>query len=131
MRIIPITSDALGTEPSASPYQSGGTGPHAIVAGSNGYIYVANWVGTSAGNITAFLLNTTGPTLTMQSNAVATGYVPYGMVKDSTGDFVLVVNNQGSPYFNAYTFDSATTGKLDSSLTGSTGIGPVAIVAVP
>ena len=107
------------------------TGPHAIVAGSNGYIYVANWVGTSAGNITAFLLNTTGPTLTMQSNAVATGYVPYGMVKDSTGDFVLVVNNQGSPYFNAYTFDSATTGKLDSSLTGSTGIGPVAIVAVP
>jgi hypothetical protein len=131
LRIIPITSDALGTEPSASPYQSGGTGPHAIVAGSNGYIYVANWVGTSAGNITAFLLNTTGPTLTMQSNAVATGYVPYGMVKDSTGDFVLVVNNQGSPYFNAYTFDSATTGKLDSSLTGSTGIGPVAIVAVP
>jgi len=131
LRIIPIASDVLGTEPSASPYQSGGTGPHAILAGSNGYVYVANWVGTSAGNVTAFLLNTTGSTLTLQSNAVATGYLPYGMVKDSTGDFVLVVNYQGSPYFNAYTFDSVTTGKLDSLLTGSTGDGPIAIVAVP
>jgi hypothetical protein len=131
LRIIPIASDVLGTEPSASPYASGGTGPHAILAVSNGYVYVANWIGTSSGNVTAFLLNTSTPSLTLQSNAVDTGTEPYGIAQDSTSDFVLVVNNQGSPYFNAFTFDSTITGKLDSSVTDSTGTGPIAIVAVP
>jgi hypothetical protein len=132
LRIIPIASDVLGTEPSASPYASGGTGPHAILAASNGYVYVANWVGTSAGNITAFLLNASTPSLTLQSNAVATGTEPYGMAEDSTSEIVMTVNNQGSPYFNAFTFDATTTGLLDSSLTStSTGTGPIAIVAVP
>jgi 6-phosphogluconolactonase (cycloisomerase 2 family) len=135
LRIIPIASDVLGTEPTASstyPYASGGTGPHAILAASNGYVYVANWVGTSSGNVTAFLLNASTPSLTLQSNPVATGTEPYGIAEDNTSDFLLVVNNQGSPYFNAFTFDAATTGLLDSSLTStSTGTGPVAIVAVP
>ncbi|MGP8225668.1 MAG: hypothetical protein ACLQGT_05890 [Terracidiphilus sp.] len=132
LRIIPIASDKLGTEPTASPYASGGTGPHSILATSNGYVYVANWVGTSAGNITAFLVNSTGPSLTLQSNTVATGTEPYGMAEDSTDTFVMTVNNQGSPYFNAFTFDATTTGQLDSSLTStSTGTGPIAIVAVP
>jgi 6-phosphogluconolactonase (cycloisomerase 2 family) len=132
LRIIPIASDVLGTEPTASPYASGGTGPHSILAASNGYVYVANWVGTSAGNVTAFLLNASTPSLTLQSNPVATGTEPYGIAEDSTSDFLLVVNNQGSPYFNAFTFDATTTGLLDSSLTStSTGTGPIAIVAVP
>ncbi len=132
LRIIPIASDVLGTEPTASPYASGGTGPHAILATSSGYVYVANWVGTSAGNITAFQVVTPGPSLTLQSNTAATGIEPYGIAEDSTGDFVMVVNNQGNPYFNAFTFDATTTGQLDSSLTStSTGTGPIAIVAVP
>jgi 6-phosphogluconolactonase (cycloisomerase 2 family) len=135
LRIIPIASDVLGAEPAASstyPYPSGGTGPHAILATSNGYVYVANWVGTSAGNVTAFLVTSTGSSLTLQSNAVATGTEPYGIAEDKTGDFVMVVNNQGSPNFNAFTFDATTTGLLDSSLAStSTGTGPIAIVAVP
>jgi 6-phosphogluconolactonase (cycloisomerase 2 family) len=135
LRIIPIASDVLGTEPTASstyPYPSGGTGPHSILAASNGYVYVANWVGTSAGNVTAFLLNASTPSLTLQSNPVATGTEPYGIAEDSSNDFLLVVNNQGSPYLSAFTFDATTTGLLDSSLTStSTGTGPVAIVAVP
>jgi 6-phosphogluconolactonase (cycloisomerase 2 family) len=135
LRIIPIASDVLGTEPAASstyPYPSGGTGPHAILATSNGYVYVANWVGTSSGNVTAFLLNASTPSLTLQSNAVATGTEPYSLAEDSTGNFVMTVNNQGSPNFNAFTFDATTTGLLDSSLTStSTGTGPIAIVAVP
>jgi hypothetical protein len=131
LRIIPIASDVLGTEPSASPYASGGTGPHAILAASNGYVYVANWIGTSSGNVTAFLLNAATPSLTLQSSPMATGIEPYSMAEDSTSDFVMTVNNQGSPYFNAFTFDATTTGLLDSSATGSTGTGPIAIVAVP
>jgi 6-phosphogluconolactonase (cycloisomerase 2 family) len=131
LRILPITSDVPGSEPTASPYPSGGTGPHSILAATNGYVYVANWVGTSFGNITPFLLNASGPTLTLQSNSPATGVQPYGVVEDSSDSFVLAVSYQGNPEFNAFTFDATTTGQLDSSLTGSTGANPIAIVAVP
>jgi uncharacterized protein (DUF2141 family) len=82
--------------------------------------------------VTAFLLNASTPSLTLQSNPVATGTEPYGIAKDSTSNFLLVVNNQGSPDFSAFTFDATTAGLLDSSLTSSsTGTGPIAIVAVP
>jgi len=52
LRMIPISADVPGTEPTTSPYPSGGTGPHAILASTNGYVYVANWQGASTGNIT-------------------------------------------------------------------------------
>jgi hypothetical protein len=131
LRIIPISSDVPGNEPSASPYPSGGTSPHAILPLSTGYVYVANWEGTSAGNITGFLV-ASGPTLTVQSNTVATGTEPYSMTKDSTGNFVLAVSSLGSPTFDAYTFDTTTTGQLDTAITSSsTGTGPMAIVATP
>jgi 6-phosphogluconolactonase (cycloisomerase 2 family) len=131
LRIIPINSHVVGSD-SSGPYQSGGTGPHSILAAPNGYVYVANWVGSGTGNITAFLLNTSsGPSLSVQSNAVATGAEPYGLVEDSTDSYVLAVSNGGSPLFDAYTFDANTTGQLDLSFTGSTGSSPIAIVAVP
>jgi DNA-binding beta-propeller fold protein YncE len=116
-----------------TPYASGGTNPHAILTSSNGYVYVANWEGNSSdGNITAFLLNASTPSLTLQSNTVSTGVEPYGMAVDSTGKFVLVVNNQGSSPLSAFTFDATTTGQLDPySLSGSLGPNPIAIVAAP
>lgn len=135
LRIIPIASDVLGTEPAASstyPYPSGGTGPHAILADSNGYVYVANEVGTGAGNVTAFLVNASTPSLTVQSSPAATGDVTTGMALDNTGDFVIVTNSQGTSPVDVYTFDSSTAGLLDAaSLTGSAVSNPVAIVAVP
>ena len=136
LRIIPISSDNLGTEPTVTstyPYPSGGTGPHAILADSNGYVYVANSVGTGNGNITGFLLNTsTPPSLTLQTNSAATGEDPLAMALDSSGDFVFVVNNLGSVPLDAYTFDASTAGGLDPfTITGTVGASPVAIVAVP
>jgi hypothetical protein len=132
LRMIPIASDVPGTEPSTSPYPSGGTGPHAILANSNGYVYVANYGGTGAGNVTAFLVNASIPSLTVQSSPAVTGDEPLGMAVDNTGDFVIVINSQGTSPVDAYTFDATTTGLLDAvSLTGSAGSNPVAIVAVP
>jgi len=132
LSIIPITSDVPGNEPSASPYPSGGTGPDAILATANGYVYAANVVGsgTATGDITAFLLNASASSLTQQSNPVATGPQPVGMVEDSSDTFVLVVNAGGNPEFDAYTFDATTAGQLDGPQTASTGTGPIAIVAV-
>jgi 6-phosphogluconolactonase (cycloisomerase 2 family) len=136
LRIIPIASDVLGTEPSTSttyPYPSGGDGPHAILADSNGYVYVANTAGISSnGNITSFLLVAATPALTLQSTSAAAGVDPLAMALDSSGDFVFVANNLGSVPLDAYTFDASTTGKLDPfTISGTVGASPVAIVAVP
>ena len=127
LRMLPVASDVPGNE--IAHYPSGGTGPHGIVAASNGYVYVANWVGTSAGNIATFQLNASTPSLTLQGNN-ATGTEPYGIAEDKNHSYVMTVNNQGSPTFNAFTFDAATAGQLDASITGSTGTSPLAIVAV-
>ncbi len=130
LRIISITGGVPTSEPSASPYPSGGTGPHAILPSSNGYVYVANWQSAQTGNITAFLLGS-GPSLTVQTNTVATGVEPSGIIEDPKSNYVLAVSNQGSTTFDAYTFDATTTGQLDTAISSSTGTGPVAIVAVP
>jgi 6-phosphogluconolactonase (cycloisomerase 2 family) len=121
---------------SNSPYPSGGTGPYAILsqASTGDYVYVANWETSSTGNVTAFQLNSSTPTLTALANTAATGTEPKGLAEDSTGSYVLAVSSAGSNYFNAYTFDATTTGQLDSvsSLSlNSTGSTPIAIVAVP
>ena len=133
LRVFKINSGSVNEISYAAsvPYASGGSTPRAILAASNGYVYVANWQGTSAGIVTAFLLSASTPSLTLQSSTVATGDAPDGIAEDSTGDFVMVVNSQGNPDFNAFTFDATTTGQLDTSATGSTGTGPFAIVAVP
>ena len=130
LRMISITAGVPASEPSTSPYPSGGTSPHAILATANGYVYVANWQGSSTGNITGFLVTST-PALTVQSNTVATGTGPLGMVEDSSDKFVLAASGSGSTTFDAYTFDATTTGQLDIAATGSAGTTPVAIVAVP
>ena len=120
------------TSSSTTPYASGGTNPHAILAYSNGYVYVANYQGTGNGVVTEFLLSASTPSLTLQSNTVPTSAGPYGMTVDSTGDYVLVVNNLGTSPLSVFTFDATTTGKLDTySLSGSLGASPVAIVAAP
>lgn len=136
LRVFKISSSSL-TEISYSsgsptvPYASGGSSPLSIVAASSGYIYVANWQGTSSGDVTSFKLNASTPALTLQSSTATTGTEPYSMTEDGTGDFLLVVNNQGSPYFNAFSISTSNPGQLNTSATGSTASGPVTIVAVP
>jgi 6-phosphogluconolactonase (cycloisomerase 2 family) len=115
------TSGAL-TEISGSPYPSGGTGPHAILPKStNDYVYVANWNGTSAGNITGFSITNSNSTfsLTELSNPVKTGDEPISLAEDSEHNFVLAASQGGSPYFDAYYFDPTTAGQLDTTITSS------------
>lgn len=64
-------------------------------------------------------------------STVAAGVQPLGLAEDSTGTFVLTVGTLGSPYFDSYTFDTTTTGQLDSQITSTTAAGSIAIVAAP
>lgn len=122
LRVFAIGSSGALTEQSGSPYSSGGTGPHAILPKSTGdYVYVANWNGTSSGNITGFSITatTSGYSLSKLSSAVATGIEPMALAEDSEDNFVLAVNEGGSPYFDAYYFDTSTAGQLDLTITSS------------
>jgi len=130
LRVFTIGTNSLTELSYASPYAPLGTGPHAILPASTGnYVYAASWQSGAAGVITGYSVTTSA--LTALSSPVNTGTEPFGLAEDSTDSYVLAVSNQGSPYFNAYTFDATTAGQLDSSVTGSTISSPIAIVAAP
>lgn len=130
-------------EATGSPFATGGLGPYAIVPTSYGankglYVYAANRTvsNSTTGNIAGFSVTTTGTTssLTPLSPTASAGITPLGLIQDSTGNYLLVVNSGGSPDLQAYSFDSATLGKLDSVLTSATGTDPVqasSIAALP
>jgi hypothetical protein len=116
------------SEISSSKIASGGLAPTYILpVASPSYVYVANGVG----NITGFAVSgssSAGYTLTTGSN-VSTAAQLSGMALDSTGSYVFEVGSNSSPYFDAYTFDSTTTGLLDSQVTSTSAATSIAIVA--
>lgn len=123
LRAFTLSSSGALNELSGSPYSSGGPGPYSILPKSTGdYVYVANWEGTSSGNITGFSVTESNSvlSLTKLSSSVATGVRPMGLVEDSSHNFVLAVSAGGSPYFDAYIFDASTAGALDTTITSST-----------
>jgi 6-phosphogluconolactonase (cycloisomerase 2 family) len=127
LRVFTIGNGTLNEFTYSTPYAPLGTGPQAILPISTGdYVYVASW---QSNVITGY--SVTASALTALTSTVPTGTQPVGLTEDGTGSFVLTVNKGGSPYFDAFTFDATTTGKLDPSVTGSTGTGPIAIAAVP
>ncbi len=133
LRVITIGTAGALTEASGSPYASGGSGPYAILPLPAGdYVYVANWNNGSsaAGNITGFSISDSNSTLSLSalSGSVGTGIEPVSLAEDSDGNFVLAVSEGGSPYFDAYYFDTTTAGQLDATITSSNYAG-VAVAA--
>ena len=127
------------TEVSGSPYATGGLAPYSIAPTNHGtnsgdYVYVANRnvSGNTSGNISGFAITTTGTTYSLTANAstASTGTTPLSLTEDSTGNYLLVVDSGGSPDLEAYIFDTTTAGKLDSTISSSTGTDPVQAVVV-
>ncbi len=124
-------------EIAGSPYTASGLAPHSILPQAAGnYIYVASWTGTtSAGDLQGFNIATsTSASTTTYSlssiSTVSTGIEPDSLAEDSLGNFVLAVSAGGSYDLIAYIFDTTTAGKLDSSITSTTGTDPTGAVAV-
>jgi hypothetical protein len=133
-----FTYSSLGsstlTQATGSPIASGGLAPNFILpVSSPDMVYVASGAGTgTAGNVTGFSVTASSSTYTLAKVAsVAAGVQPLGLAVDSTSTFVFAVGSLGSPYFDAYTFDSTTTGQLDSQITSTTAASTIAIVAAP
>jgi 6-phosphogluconolactonase (cycloisomerase 2 family) len=121
------------SEISSSPISSGGTGPYFILPKSTlDYVYVANWTGEStAGKITGFEITATTSSYTLSKvSSISTGIRPMALAEDSNKDFVLAANAGGSPYFDAYVFDSSTAGQLDNVATSSS-YAAISVAAVP
>lgn len=135
LRAFTITSSPVSVkELSSSPYVTLGTGPHAIQSDAAGdYVYAASWQGTSGGVIEPFQVSSSGTTysLTAQTKTTATGIEPAGLAEDNLGNFMLAIDQSGSPTLDAYIFDTTTTYQLDLTITDSTAVLPVAVVAVP
>ena len=115
-------SSGAVTELSASPYSSGGTGPYGILATSSA-VYVANWTGqSSSGKIVSFVVGSSSGaySLTKLSTTASTGARPMSIITESTGNFAIVGSEGGTPYLQAFIFDTSTTGLLDSVITSST-----------
>ena len=130
-------------EVTGSPYATSGIAPYEIaptrygsVAGN--FVYIANRTvsGSSTGNIAGYSVTSSGTafSLTPLSSTVLAGIAPLGLTQESTGNYMLVVSSGGSPDLTAFTFDSTTSGMLNSALTSATGTDPVqanAIAAAP
>jgi len=122
------------TQATGSPIASGGLAPNLILpVATPDYVYVANGAGTStAGNVAGFAITASGSTYALSAGStVAAGVQPLGLAEDSSSTFVLAVGSLGSPYFDAYTFDTTTAGQLDSQITSTTPASSIAIVAAP
>ena len=121
-------------ELAGSPFATSGLSPADILplpygANKGSYVYVANRTvsGSSTGLIQGFFIATSGSTYSvtaMGSNAVA-GIAPVGMVQESKGNYLLVINFGGNPDLQGFTFDATTAGKLDAGITSATGTDPV------
>jgi 6-phosphogluconolactonase (cycloisomerase 2 family) len=111
--LTPVAQGATGVMPSAVDLNAAGTG-----------VYVAN---RTDGTISEFSTTTSGG-LTLLGT-IDSGSLPIGLAVDNTGDYLLAAANGGSSDLTMYSFDSTTTGKLDSSAATATGTGPVAIAA--
>ena len=116
------------TQASGSPIASGGLKPTFILPITTpDYVYVAD----GAGSITGFAITGSSSPYTIATGSTVSIAQPAGMAVDSTGSYVLEVGSSGSPYFDAYTFDATTTGKLDSQVTSTSPATSIAIVAAP
>ena len=139
LRAFDYSSLGGGTvsEISGSPYSAGGLAPAAILPSLDGsYVYVASGQGASSdGVLEGFNIasSTSGSTTTYTLSSISsasTGIEPQGLAEDSDSNFVLAVSSGGSYDLEAYIFDTTTAGKLDTSITSTTGTDPTGASAV-
>ncbi len=126
-------SNSKLTQATGSPIASGGLAPNFILPISSGdYVYVANGTGgNAAGSVAAFAVTESAGAYSISAGPTASaGAGPAGLAEDSSGTYVMEIGS-GSPYFDAYTFDTTTAGKLDSQLTSNAAANFTAIVATP
>lgn len=113
-----------------SPYPSAGLAPYSILPIATGdYVYVANRQTSSGskGVIGGFSVTTSSSAyaLTALGKSFTAGTHAVALAEDNTGNFVFVVNYDGSPDLMGYVFDTTNPGYLNPVISTATGTDPV------
>ena len=128
IRVFTIGSTGGLSEISGSPFANSYLGPSSIVVDpTNSYVYVAN---RNSNNITGYTLAVNGALTVLPNSPFSAGSQPVAMSLDSTGTYLLVINNGGSPDLQVFGFDATTGGKLDSVTSTSTGTDPTGAISL-
>ena len=131
LRAFTINSSGV-SEISGSPYSSQGTGPVSILPSADGsYVYVANQSvsGSSSDNIASFSVSTNSLSYIAAATAGPAGRI--GLTEDSTGGYLLAVDEAGNPDLQAFTMSTGTLTSVFSVATGTDPVGAFAIAALP
>ncbi|HEX7158993.1 MAG TPA: beta-propeller fold lactonase family protein [Edaphobacter sp.] len=125
--VYTIGSSGALTEISGSPFAAG-QGPYAIAIDSTGsYVYAAN---RTDGTISGFSIGTGSVLTALSGSPYTSGSLPTALATDNSGSYLFAVANGGSPDLTMYTFDSTTSGKLDTTAAATTGTDPTGAIAI-
>jgi 6-phosphogluconolactonase (cycloisomerase 2 family) len=120
------TTGAL-TAVSGSPFTAG-TAPYAVAIDSTGtYVYAAN---RTDGTISGFSIGTGSLLTALSGSPYASGSLVTALATDNSDKYLFAVANGGSPDLTMYSFDSTTSGKLDTAAAATTGTDPTGAIAI-
>lgn len=127
IRAFTIGANAALTPVSGSPFPSS-LGPSSIaVDPTSTYVYVTS---KTSSVITGYTLSSSGSLALLSTSPFLTGRAPIAISLDPTGKYVVVASSGDYPDIEAYSFDSTSLGKLDSSDTQATGTDPTVPISM-
>lgn len=133
VRVFTINTNTTLTEVKGSPFVDTATptpplGARAVLVDKTGaFVYVTN---STAGNISAFTLGTTGALTEIPGSPFGTGGSPYSLAESSTGSYLAVACAGGSPDLQIFSI-TASSGALVSAVKATTGsVSPAAATVV-
>jgi len=125
--VYTIGSAGALTAVSGSPFAAGTT-PYAVAIDSTGtYVYAAN---RTDGTISGFTIGTGSVLTALSSSPYSSGTLVTALATDNSGSYLFAVANGGSPDLTMYSYDSTTSGKLDTIAAVTTGTDPTGAIAI-
>jgi 6-phosphogluconolactonase len=110
-----------------SPFPAG-TAPYAVAIDSTGsYVYAAN---RTDGTISGFSIGTGSILTALSSSPYTSGSLVTALATDNSDKYLFAIANGGSPDLTMYSFDSTTSGKLDTAAAATTGTDPTGAIAI-
>jgi 6-phosphogluconolactonase len=110
-----------------SPFAAGNQPISVVVNKAGTDVYLANQLDNT---ISGYGVSSTDAVSVLSPPTDATVSAPKALAIDNSGNYLLVISNNGSPDLTMYSYDTATAGKLDLGASSATGVDPTGAVAI-
>ena len=90
-------------------------------------VYIANY---KDGTISGFSIGSGGVLMALAGSPYSAGSQVIALSLDNSGNYLLSAAQGGSPDLSLFSFDTATTGKLDAAASAATGTDPTQPIAI-